>query len=136
MTEPNRLRPTTVSGVEDERPLGTIVAELWENTQHLARQEIALGIAQLEERVSTLKAELIRTALASAVLYAGVLALVAAIVLALSKAMDPWLAAFLTGAVLAVTGYLVLRTAKAHAEPHTSDEHPALGHRHMKEALK
>jgi uncharacterized MnhB-related membrane protein len=107
---PSSLKPTNVPRTgEDTRPLGTIIAELWENTERLARQEIALGLAQVDQRVDHIKGDLARVTLGGAVLYAGVLSLVAAVVLLLAKAIDPWLSALIVGAVVGGTGYALLQ---------------------------
>jgi hypothetical protein len=107
---PSSLKPTNVPRTgEDTRPLGTIIAELWENTERLARQEIALGLAQVDQRVDHIKGDLARVTLGGAVLYAGVLSLVAAMVLLLAKAIDPWLSALIVGVVVGGTGYALLQ---------------------------
>lgn len=148
LREPTNLRPTTVSGRgEDTRPLGTIVAELWENTEQLARQEIRYGLAQVDERVELLKTEvdervdrikgdLTRVTLGGAVLYAGLLCVVAAIALLLAKVVDPWLAALITGVAVAGTGFALLQRGKTRlAEDVKPDPEHKIMHS-LKEAVK
>src|SRR4051812_20473795 len=84
-------------GSADQRGLADIVADLWDKTETLLRQEMRLGIAEADEKLQTLKrdaerqladlkAELIVKAMAGAVLFAGLLSLCAALILLLSKA--------------------------------------------------
>jgi hypothetical protein len=105
---------------EDGRPIGQVVTDLWEKAEVLVRQEMRLGLAEAEEKVELLKAdldarlaklklELAAKAIGGAVAIGGALALVACIVLLLSEVMMPWLAALLTGAVFVGVGVALLR---------------------------
>jgi hypothetical protein len=105
---------------EDERGIGEVVTDLWEKAESLLRQEMRLGIAEAEEKVDLLKAdlddrlaklklELAAKAIGGAVAIGGALALVACVVLLLSEAMPPWIAALLTGVVFAGVGVALLR---------------------------
>jgi hypothetical protein len=137
MERPNSLRPTKVTA-DDTRPLGEIVADLWDNTQLLVQKEIALGLAEVDTRVDKIKGDLTRVTIGGAVLYAGILSLVAALVLALSKAMDAWLAALITGVVVAATGFGLLWRGKERLMRDVSGkDEREIGRGHgMREALK
>jgi hypothetical protein len=136
MERPNSLRPTTTP-VDDTRPFGEIVADLWENTQLLVRQELALGLAEVDQRVDTLKGDLMRVTIGGAVLYAGVLSLVAALALGLAKVMDGWLAALITGVVVAATGFALLWRGKERLAHGSPKNEKAIGRGHgLREALK
>jgi hypothetical protein len=104
----------------DERPVGVVVTDLWEKAETLVRQEMRLGIAEAEEKVDLLKAdlderitklklELAAKAVGGAVAVGGALAVVAAVVLLLAQVMPPWLAALLTGIVFGGLGFVLLR---------------------------
>lgn len=93
----------------EERPIGVILTDLWEKAETLLRQEKTLALTEAEEKVRQLKGELAAYALAGAVLFAAGLVLASALVLLLSKAMDPWLAALLVGVVLGGGGYALLQ---------------------------
>jgi len=56
-------------------------------------------------------------AAAAAVLFAGLLLLLAAAVLGLSQAMPAWLAALLVGFAAAAVGWLLLRLARTKLDP-------------------
>jgi len=100
----------------EERPVGEIVGELWENTEKLVRQELELGLAELDRKVTRLKADAAMAAVGGSVLYAGVLTLVAAVVLLLSKAVDPWLAALIVGVVVSGIGFALIQRGKKDLE--------------------
>lgn len=103
-----------------ERPLSEIVNDIWLKAEVLIRQEIQLGLAdaqgrievlktELDTRVTTLKGELTTKVIGGAILYAGLLTLLAAFVIALAHVMSAWLAALSVGMVAGVTGLVMLR---------------------------
>ena len=100
-----------------ERPLRELLSELWENSEKLVRQEFELALTELDDRIDKVKTSLAAAAIGGAVAYAGVLALVAAIILLLAEAMAPWLAALIVGVVMAGTGALLLQKAKKDVKP-------------------
>jgi VIT1/CCC1 family predicted Fe2+/Mn2+ transporter len=107
---PQRREPElSVSG---EREVGAIVADMWENGEKLARQEIALGLAELQVRADKLKKSLLDGAIMGAIYNAGAMVLLAAIVLGLSEVMAPWLAALLVAVAALGTGYYLQTRAK------------------------
>jgi hypothetical protein len=104
----------------DERPLSAIVLDLWEKTESLVRQEMRLGLAEAEEKVdvlkteleaklAALKVELAAKAVGGAVLFAGLLTLVAAVVLLLAQAVAPWVAALIVGVASSAGGFVLVR---------------------------
>jgi hypothetical protein len=74
----------------------------------LFRQELALARAEFMRSISRLLVSATSVATGAAVLYAGVLALLAAAVLALATVLRPWLAALLVGLVVGVIGYVMV----------------------------
>jgi hypothetical protein len=100
-----------------ERPLRELLSELWENSEKLVRQEFELALTELDDRIDKAKSSLASAAIGGAVAFAGVLALVAAIILLLAEAMAPWLAALIVGVVMAGTGALLLQKAKKDVKP-------------------
>jgi len=129
-------QPEPVS-VSRERELGAIVADMWENGEKLVRQELELGLAELDIRVDKLKQSLLMATLGGATLYAGILVLLAAVVLGLSKVMEPWLAALIVGGLVTGAGTtLVLRGESKAVEAVKPDEHSHRTVRAMKEAIK
>lgn len=98
-----------------EREVGAIVADMWENGEKLVRQEIALGLAELQVRADKLKASLLEGAIMGAIYNAGAMVLLAAVVLGLSEVMAPWLAALLVAIAALGTGYFLQYRAKQNA---------------------
>lgn len=120
-----------------ERQVGAIVADVWENAEKLLRAEVELGLAELDRRVDKLKVGLTAATIGGAVLYAGVLVLLASVVLGLSKVMQPWLAALIVGVLVTGAGVLMgQRGGHKAAESAKPDEHLHRTVNAMKEAVK
>jgi hypothetical protein len=113
-----------------ERPMGEIVSELWENTETLVRNEIALAMTEIEQRTQKAKTDLTRVTASGVALYTGFLAIVVAAVLLLDKAIDLWASALLVGLVLCAAGYFLLPRGRSHSREtggtHTSQSSYAL----------
>jgi len=120
-----------------EREVGAIVANVWENAEKLVRQELELGLAEIDRRVDKLKIGLTSAAIGGAVLYAGVLVLLAAVILGLSNVMAPWLAALLVGVVATGAGaFMTWFGGNKAAESTQHDEHLDRTVNAMKEIVK
>ena len=92
----------------DDRSLGELFGELSRETSTLVRQEVTLAKAELSQKASKVGVDIGYMAAGGAVAYAGLLALVAAIVLLLGEAIELWLSALIVGVIVAaVGGYLV-----------------------------
>lgn len=91
----------------DERSLGELFAELSRETSTLVRQEVALAKTELSEKAARIGRDVGFIAMGGALAYAGLLALVAALIIGLAAAgLDWWLAALIVGVVVAAVGYL------------------------------
>jgi hypothetical protein len=90
----------------------TLLSRLVGDFAALVRNEVALAKAELSESSLRAKAGVVALIGAVATLLAGSLALVAAIVLGLSKVMEPWLAALVVGVVITAVGLLLLLGAR------------------------
>lgn len=120
-----------------ERDLGAIVADVWENAEKLVRQELELGLSEIDRRVDKLKIGVTEAVIGGAVLYAGILVLLAAVVLGLSEVMAPWLSALIVGAIVTAVGATMsLRGGSKAAESTQNDEHLQRTVGAMKEAVK
>jgi len=97
--------------VRDDRSLGDLFAELTRETSTLVRQEVALAKTEMTQKASAVGKDIGFLAAGGAVLYAGFLALLAAVILALvGLGLPAWVAALVVGLVVAgVGGYLVQR---------------------------
>ncbi len=97
----------------DDRSLGELFAELAQETGTLVRQEVELARVELGQKASRVGRDIAALAVGGAVAYAGVLALVAAAILALGEAGLPWwLSALIVGLVVAGVGYALVARAR------------------------
>jgi hypothetical protein len=109
LSPPGAMPGGTTNG---ERPVREIISELWENTEKLVRQELELALAELDRKVDRVKADVAMATVGGSVLYAGALAVVAGIILLLSKAIDPWLAAVIVGLVTSGIGFALVQRGR------------------------
>jgi xanthine/uracil permease len=95
---------------KDDRSLGELFTELARETGTLVRQEVQLASTEMTHKASRAARDVGFLAVGGLVAYAGVLALLAAVVLGLVAAgLDAWLAALLVGIVVAVIGYALVQ---------------------------
>ena len=95
----------------DNRSLGELMAELSRETGTLVRQEVELATTELTSRVSELAGHAAFAAVGAAMLHAGVLVVLAAIVIGLSQlGLQPWLAATIVAVLAMVGGYVMMNS--------------------------
>ena len=87
-----------------ERSVAALLSDLASETGMLLRQEIALLKAELQEKFGRLGQGAGALAAGGLIAFSGWLALIAAAVLGLSKAVEPWLAALIVGLVVVAIG--------------------------------
>jgi hypothetical protein len=99
----------------DERSLGELFGDLTREISTLVRQEATLAKTEITQKVSHVGKDVGMLAAGGAVAYAGLLAIVAAVIIGLANAGLPWwAAALLVGIVVAGTGgFLVQRGISA-----------------------
>ncbi len=104
-----------------ERSLPTLLSDLSRETIELVRQEIALGRAEISEKISTAERGLVSIAIGAAILLAGVFILLQAIVngvaMVLPPELAPWLAPLIVGIVIAVIGYIMVKSGSSRLQP-------------------
>ncbi len=104
---------------KDERSLGELFGDLAGQTGLLVREEVALAKAELTQSATRAGKEIGVLVIGGAVAYAGLLALLAAVILGLATALPAWLAALIVGLVVVGIGALLLqrgRGALAHLD--------------------
>jgi len=103
----------------EERPLGSLFGELASEIGALVQQEIALAKIELSENVSHVGKDVAYVAAGGAVLYAGLLALIATLIVGVGLAIGSLLAgaAIVTIVVLAL-GYFLLRQGLNNLKKH------------------
>ncbi len=101
----------------DDRSLGELFAELAQETSTLVRQEVELARVELGQKAAGVGRAVASLVLGGAVAYAGFLAIMAAVIVALANAGLPWwLSALLVGVVVAGVGYALVARARAALE--------------------
>jgi uncharacterized membrane protein YqjE len=107
------------SRTEDEKSVGELVQQLSQQTSTLIRQEMRLATAELQEKGKRAGIGAGMFGGAGLVALYGVGAVIAAVIILLGTAIEPWLAALIVGVVLlAVAGILAL-TGKKQVEKAT-----------------
>src|SRR5918997_4528989 len=96
---------------KEDRSLGELFAELARETSTLVRQEVTLAKTEMSQKASRAGRHVGVLAAGGAVAYAGLLAILAAVIVLLDNVMPLWLSALLVGLVVAVVGYLLVRRA-------------------------
>jgi len=97
----------------DDRSLGDLFAELAQETATLVRQEVELARVELSQKASSAARDIASLVVGGAVVYAGFLAIVAALIVGLADAGLPWwLSALVVGLVVAGVGYLLVARAR------------------------
>lgn len=93
----------------DERSLGELFSELARETSTLVRQEVTLAKTEVSDKASRAGKHLGVLAAGGALAYAGLLAILAAVIVLLNMVLPLWVAALLVGLVVVVVGYLLVR---------------------------
>jgi len=95
---------------KDERSLGELFGELAKETSDLVRQEVQLAKTEMTQKASAVGKDAGMITAGGFVAYAGLLALIAAIIVGLGQLGVPWwLSAFIVGVVVAVVGYFLIQ---------------------------
>ena len=93
----------------DERSLGELFSELARDTSTLVSQEITLAKTEMSQKASRVGKDVGFLAAGGAVAYAGLLAILAGVIVLLGQVIPMWLAALLVGLVVAGVGYFLVR---------------------------
>lgn len=89
-----------------QRELRAVLGDLFEHSETLVRQEVALGKAEITQRVDKAKVALRHGAISAGLFYAAYLTALATVVLLLAEWMAPWIASLVV-AVAASAGAVV-----------------------------
>lgn len=104
-----------------DRSLGTLFSDLTRDTVELVRQEIALARTEMSQKVSTAQRALASIAIGAAVLLAGLFLLLQAVVAGVERVLPPdiapWLAPLIVGAVVALIGWVMVRSGRERLDP-------------------
>ena len=98
----------------DDRSLGELFGDLVRDMGILVRQEVSLATTELTYKATRVGREVALLAVGGLVAYAGLLAIVAAIIIVLATAGLPWwLAALIVGLIVAAIGAVLVQRGVA-----------------------
>jgi len=104
-----------------EKSLPTLLSDLTREMVDLIRQEFALARAEMSQKVSTAEKAVVAIAIGAAIILAGLLLVLQAVVngvaLMLPPEQAPWLAPLLVGALIAIIGYVMIRGGRSQLQP-------------------
>src|SRR5215213_2335956 len=96
---------------QDERSLGELFAELSRETGVLVRKEVELATTEMTAKARIAAGHASLVAAGGALVHAGLLVLLAALVIALSQlGVQPWLAALIIAVLTMVVGYVLVNS--------------------------
>ena len=100
---------------QDDRSLGELFAELAREMSRLVQQEIALAKTEMTQKATRVGINVAFLLMGAAIAYAGLLAIIAAIIIALGTYVMPmWAAALVVGLVIAgIAAALVMKGLNA-----------------------
>jgi hypothetical protein len=96
---------------KEERSIGELFSELANETSTLIRQEVALAQVEITQKAASAGKNVGYLAAGGFVGYAGLLAIIAGVIMGLSYFIPAWLAAIIVGAIIAVVSYVLVSSA-------------------------
>jgi protein-S-isoprenylcysteine O-methyltransferase Ste14 len=93
----------------DDRSLGELFSELSRQSSTLIRQEVALAKAEMKQKGTEAGKDIGMMAAGGALAYAGLLALIAAVIIILANVIPWWLSALIVGLVVVGIGGLLIQ---------------------------
>src|SRR5215218_4291545 len=97
----------------ENRPLGDLFSDLATEMSNLVRQEVALAKVEIGQKAKHVGTNVGYLVVGGAVAHAGLLAVIAAIIMLLAKVMPDWGATLLVGVVVAIIAWLLISKAVA-----------------------
>lgn len=94
----------------DERSIGELFAELANETSTLVRQEVQLAKTEITQKVTSAGKDAGMIGAGGALAYAGLLAVIAAIIIGLGQLIPMWASALVVGLVVIGVGYLLIQS--------------------------
>ena len=97
----------------ENKPLGDLFSDLASDMSNLVRQEVNLAKLEVTQKAKHVGRNVGYLVVGGAVAYAGLLAVIAAIIMLLDRYMPTWGAALLVGAIVALIAWLLIGKALA-----------------------
>lgn len=108
---------TSANGERESQSAIGLLRRLTDELATLLRQELALATAEISRSMRVMLAGTASLAVGGAVLFTGILAMLAAAVLGLATVLHPWLAALVIGAAVAVIGIVLVSVGIRSLDP-------------------
>lgn len=99
--------------IKEGRSLGELFSDLVQETRTLVQQEVQLAKTEMSEKASEVGRDVSSMVLGGAIAYAGLLAVMAAIIIGLGRVIPSWLAALIVGVVMAGVGLVVIQSSRS-----------------------
>ena len=109
----------TANGDRESQSAFGLLRRLTDELATLLRQELTLATAEVTRSMRVLLTGAASLAVGGAVLYTGLLAMLAAAVLGLATVLHPWLAALVIGAAVTVIGLILVLIGIRSLDPST-----------------
>lgn len=116
---PSNDAVTRANGDRESQSAFGLLRRLTDELATLLRQELTLATAEIFSSMRVLLAATASLAVGGAVLFTGLLAMLAAAVLGLSTVLHPWLAALVIGAAVTVIGIILVLVGMRALDPST-----------------
>lgn len=100
--------------MREQASLGELFSDLAAQTGKLIRQEAMLAKSELAGKASAAGKDIGLVAAGAFIGYAGLLSIVAAVVVLLSNVVPIWASALIVGVLLGVTAYLLVNSGLSH----------------------
>ncbi len=97
----------------EEPSIGELFASLERDTSNLVRQEVELAKTEMTQKVTSLGKDAGMIGAGAALAYAGLLALIAAVILGLGELIPLWLSALIVGLVVVGIGYALIQRGRS-----------------------
>jgi hypothetical protein len=108
---------TGESGDRESQSAFGLLRRLTDELTTLLRQELALATAEVSRSMRLMLTGAASLAVGGAVLFTGILAMLAAAVLGLATVLQPWLAALVIGAAVAIIGAVLVMAGIRSIDP-------------------
>ena len=93
----------------EEPSLGELFADLTREMTTLVRQEVHLATTEVSQKASDIGKNVAFLAVGGAIAYAGLLAVIAAVIMVFASFLPWWLSAFIVGVAIAGVGYFMVQ---------------------------
>jgi len=94
---------------KDERSLGELFGDLARDTATLVSQEVTLAKTEMTAKATRVGKDIGFLAVGGMIAYAGLLAIIAGVILLLDEIVPLWVSALIVGAVVAGIGYVLVQ---------------------------